>query len=754
MTLKLRLSLVLLAAAAIAAVFLTQRPLPAPAQAAAYSGVAQIDGPLQLDLTLSPPVSAPGDTLELALRLRNRSAAPLTPTVTVQLPPGLRPRVVDLPRGVTLNVQTNALQWLPLLPAGGAQALTLPLRVETADLLHPERDVTAVLRYDDRVHEAAARLWIGLPPRIAQVTAQTRVAIGQPLQLQAEVDGPGPVQQTWFLGDGRRVQVNDPLVVYPAAGVYNLRLEAANPLARVAAVQQITVVPHPAAQFAPDDDTPAVGQVVTFRNASGGQAPLTYLWRFGDGGIATDPHPTHVYAAPGKYQVQLTLENEYGTSEAFAVVTVGHPPAAEMVLDEFAPAGMPLRGAAAGDAAVTEFQWEMGDGRTYSGDKVSHSYRRGGAYYVTMLASNEFGTTRVGRWVTVAGGPQATYLPVVARAPDAFAAGSSVDPVDDPLGLALEPVPLDAPFTLEPLETPLGASPAERLFLYVNAARARFDLAPLAYGYELSVAAQAHAADMAANDFTAHLGSDGSAPAERLLWYGYRRAYAGEATAWGYEDPRAAVEFWVNSDSHRPIILNPYATDVGVGFAQNYGARSLWYWTAEFGNSYGSPLQPTLRVQTPAAGHSALNSEVVTYSWIWPRPLGPGERFVVYLGGPGGMTPLATTSAPAYGFRFAVAAAAQSAVSAAGELNWRVQLENSSGAVLAAGELRPITLARDPSLPTATPLPTITVTPSPTPPPGPTPRATAVPPPTFTPLPTQPPPPPIVTATPLPTAVP
>jgi hypothetical protein len=59
MTLKLRLSLILLAAAAITAVFLTQRPLPAPAQAAAYSGVAQIDGPLQLDLTLSPPSAPP-----------------------------------------------------------------------------------------------------------------------------------------------------------------------------------------------------------------------------------------------------------------------------------------------------------------------------------------------------------------------------------------------------------------------------------------------------------------------------------------------------------------------------------------------------------------------------------------------------------------------------------------------------------------------------------------------------------------------
>ena len=77
---------------------------------------------------------------------------------------------------------------------------------------------------------------------------------------------------------------------------------------------------------------------------------------------------------------------------------------------------------------------------------------------------------------------------------------------------------------------------------------------------------------------------------DRLLRVGYGGGYAGEATAWGYSEPIPVVEFWVNSPGHRDFILNPEATEVGLGFAVNYNAPSVWYWTVEFGVG-GPPSQ-------------------------------------------------------------------------------------------------------------------------------------------------------------------
>ena len=66
-----------------------------------YSGQAQIEGPLQLDLTVSPPVSTPGDTLILTVKLRNAAMVTAVPQVTLHLPSGMRPDPARMPAGMT-----------------------------------------------------------------------------------------------------------------------------------------------------------------------------------------------------------------------------------------------------------------------------------------------------------------------------------------------------------------------------------------------------------------------------------------------------------------------------------------------------------------------------------------------------------------------------------------------------------------------------------------------------------------------------
>jgi len=204
-------------------------------------------------------------------------------------------------------------------------------------VLIPEQSVTALLRHQGTEHTAAAPLWLGIPPLIGELLPQNTVAVGQPIQLQADVAGPGPLSAIWDLGDGRRLELVDPVVVFPTAGQHEV-------IARRAIV---TVLPDPVASFRPNDDAPAIAQPVTFINNSGGQPPLSVFWDFGDGTtLMGEQQPTHVYRQGGLYRVRLTIENAFGRSEAVWDVTVGRPPEAEMVLGERTAVGQPLTGQA------------------------------------------------------------------------------------------------------------------------------------------------------------------------------------------------------------------------------------------------------------------------------------------------------------------------------------------------------------------------------------------------------------------------
>ena len=67
------------------------------------------------------------------------------------------------------------------------------------------------------------------------------------------------------------------------------------------------------------------GQQVTFTASStGGAAPYSYSWRFGDGATATGNPATHTYSNPGTYNAQLTVTDKLGaTKNATQTITVG-----------------------------------------------------------------------------------------------------------------------------------------------------------------------------------------------------------------------------------------------------------------------------------------------------------------------------------------------------------------------------------------------------------------------------------------------
>lgn len=145
--------------------------------------------------------------------------------------------------------------------------------------------------------------------------------------------------------------------------------------------------------------TPASGTVsapfsVTFAVApSGGAAPYTYDWRFGDGNVSSSDTGTHTYIAGRSYPVSLTVRDALGDSATWsttyvvnpaleasftAVVTVGPGSANSVAFTSTASLG----------TAPYTYAWAFGDGATSTAANPSHVYDEAGSYLVTLIVTD------------------------------------------------------------------------------------------------------------------------------------------------------------------------------------------------------------------------------------------------------------------------------------------------------------------------------------------------------------------------------
>ncbi len=610
--------------AVIAAILVLFLAMGAPTSAATppfqdnYGRLSKNLGPLRLEVTISPPVARPRDTVVVDVTLTNLVDRAVEPNVEVSLPATLSDANQRYPAGTAFDYQRNILSWQPVLAEHeDAEQLSLEYRVSVADMGQPEQKIDLHVTVDGETSTASVNFWVGSAPTASFSVSPQVVAVGQPVVLTAEPGGPGPFTQTWTLSDGREIVAQNPEVTFATPGNYEIQLEISNPLTVATALGGVAVVAQPAARFAVDDEFPVAGQEFTFVNESGGERPLSSHWTFGDGGESREWSPTHVYSQPGEYEVRLVVSSDFGQSEYTMPVSVGTNPVADIVIPEQVSTGDSFEARAFGDDTVTDLAWDMGDGRQVKGDVINHTYYRSGDFVVTLTAANDYGETTVSRPIHVEGGRHFVFLPLslqglleggaTAEQPASEAPAEpdivqqpGAEPGDsenatipaqsgstspNPGGASAAPVEQAAEAIALPPQPALApdASTAEQLLWYVNEARRLHGLPPVSYNYELSIAAQIHTEDMAQNPDIMHVGSDGSRPAERQQRYGYRGVYGGEAVAWGWESPVHVVEFWVNSPPHRVLILNPDAHEVGVGHMADGRALNIWYWSVEFG---------------------------------------------------------------------------------------------------------------------------------------------------------------------------
>jgi uncharacterized protein YkwD len=125
----------------------------------------------------------------------------------------------------------------------------------------------------------------------------------------------------------------------------------------------------------------------------------------------------------------------------------------------------------------------------------------------------------------------------------------------------------------------------------VNAVRAKAGCGPLKLNKALMATAEAHARNMAEDDFFGHRDKSGKGFPARVRAQGYRLSLAAENIAAGQKTPEKAVQAWLDSPSHRKNIMNCTFRETGIAMVyqpddkplkgQSMGLR--YYWVQVFG---------------------------------------------------------------------------------------------------------------------------------------------------------------------------
>lgn len=123
---------------------------------------------------------------------------------------------------------------------------------------------------------------------------------------------------------------------------------------------------------------------------------------------------------------------------------------------------------------------------------------------------------------------------------------------------------------------------SDHVLQLLNLERADANLPPVGRNSVLDVVADEYACRMVNEKFFSHTDPlTGHGPGDRAVLAGYTFFAVGENLAAGQESPADVMKVWMESPTHREIILDPGWTEVGLSVRA--GGEYGIYWVQEFG---------------------------------------------------------------------------------------------------------------------------------------------------------------------------
>lgn len=135
---------------------------------------------------------------------------------------------------------------------------------------------------------------------------------------------------------------------------------------------------------------------IDFTDASTAGAGVldTWAWDFGDGGSSGDANPTHAFAGTGTYTVELTVTNDLGCENVFAMdVDVFDAPAVDFAIANLCEGDLTTftDGTTIPSGTITGWEWDFGDAGTDMVEDPTYTYGTFGTYDVKLVATSDMG---------------------------------------------------------------------------------------------------------------------------------------------------------------------------------------------------------------------------------------------------------------------------------------------------------------------------------------------------------------------------
>lgn len=254
-------------------------------------------------------------------------------------------------------------------------------------------------------------------PPVALFTASAPFCVGRSITFtdQSSVTGGGTITQwTWDFGDGSPVVIRNTSTnethIYTAPGTYNATLSVvtSSGCQSILFSFPVTIHPNPVADFnLPVACLPTgAAQFNDLSTVGGGNTITGWAWDFGDAGTSAVQNPLHNYAAPGPFNVSLTVTSNNGCTDTRNQVlntVYAEPQAAFNSLPEVCVGS--LIGfsdvSTAPGSTVTGWSWNFGDGSpVVTTQNPTHIYTVAGTYTVTLNVSSAAGCQTVNNFAT------------------------------------------------------------------------------------------------------------------------------------------------------------------------------------------------------------------------------------------------------------------------------------------------------------------------------------------------------------------
>lgn len=223
---------------------------------------------------------------------------------------------------------------------------------------------------------------------------------GATVDFQGQAQGgQSPYDFAWAFGDGSFSSSQDPPHAFATDGVYVVRFWANDSGGNSAHGSLIEYVETPLTAHASaspgltDAGTPVQLQVAP----SGGVAPYTETWRFGDGEVATGVSVLHTFEFAGTYAPEVWVNDSEGGSALVSTAVTVDPAlviragAGSPYTDAGTP--VPFVANATGGAPPIQYAWHLSDGYQATGPSIERTFTEPATVTVTAWANDSAGVS-------------------------------------------------------------------------------------------------------------------------------------------------------------------------------------------------------------------------------------------------------------------------------------------------------------------------------------------------------------------------